>query len=93
MLHSERELEYKWDLTHTGGLLIEERVDFGSKTGLSNAKISYAYDDNFRPSLISGRIGGQNLPELGMEYSPKTGAVIQIGQFQVNFTEFPNSKD
>lgn len=83
VVHSEKDLEYKWDLTHAGGKLVEERIDYGSKTGLSNAKLSYEYDDNFRVILISGRIGGQNLPELNMGYSPKTGSVIQIGQFKV----------
>jgi len=83
VLHSERELEYKWDLTYTGGLLVEEHIDFGSKASLSNAKLSYNYDDNLKISQITGRIGGQNLPELTMEYSPKTGQVTQIGQFQV----------
>ncbi|KAK6619588.1 hypothetical protein RUM43_012345 [Polyplax serrata] len=82
--HSEKDLEYKWDLTHSGGKLIEERIDFGSKTGLSNAKLTYEYDDNFRVTMISGRIGGQNLPELNIGYSPKTGSVEQIGQFRVS---------
>lgn len=33
--------------------------------------------------MISGRIGGQNLPEMNIGYSPKTGSVVQIGQFKV----------
>lgn len=88
MTHSEKDLEYKWDLTHSGGKLIEERIDFGSKTGLSNAKLTYEYDDNFRVTMITGRIGGQNLPELNIGYSPKTGSVAQIGQFRVSVATY-----
>lgn len=91
IVHYEKDLEYKWDLTHNGGKLTEERIDFGSKTGLSNAKLSYEYDDNFRVILISGRIGGQNLPELNLGYSSKTGSIIQIGQFSVS-TCYINSR-
>jgi len=81
--HSERDMEYRWEYTHSGGLLVEERIDFGSVTGLSNAKISYDYDENYRLIGLSGRIGGQNLPEYNLAYSPLTGALQQIGQFQV----------
>lgn len=81
--HSERDLDYRWDYGYSGGLLAEERIEFGPKTGLNNAKISYEFDDNMRVVNVAGRVGGQALPEHALAYSPRTGASTQIGQFQV----------
>lgn len=83
VLHVEPELEYRWDYQFVGGLLTEERVDFGAKTGLSNAKFTYEYDDNYRLVNIAGRIGGQNLPQHEMAYNQKTGSLEAIGSFKV----------
>nr|XP_029713903.1 teneurin-a isoform X3 [Aedes albopictus] len=84
VVHTERDLEYRWDFDYVGGLLMEERIDFSAKTGLSNAKFSYEYDNNFRLTSIQGRIGGQNLQNQVLEYSDKTGSLSQIGQFKVS---------
>ncbi|XP_075213771.1 teneurin-a transmembrane protein [Lycorma delicatula] len=89
VLHSEKDFEYRWDYQYSGGLLTEERLDYGPKTGLSNAKLTYQYDDNFRIISIQGRIGGQSLPEHSLQYSSKTGAKQQIGQFMVTWPQ-PN---
>ncbi|CAG2065261.1 unnamed protein product, partial [Timema podura] len=82
VLHSERDFEYRWDYQFQAGLLTEERLDFGAKTGLSNAKFTYEYDTNFRLTGVQGRIGGQNLPEHSLGYNPRTGAPEQLGQFK-----------
>ena len=84
MLHSEREFEYRWDYQYVAGLLMEERLDFGAKTGLSNAKFTYEYDSSFRLTGVQGRIGGQNLPEHTLAYNIRTGALEQLGQFKVS---------
>lgn len=83
VLHTERDLDYRWDYQYQSGLLTEERIDFGAKTGLSNAKFTYEYDSNFRLSGVQGRIGGQGLPGYGLGYNQKTGALEQIGGFKV----------
>jgi hypothetical protein len=83
LLYSEREFEYRWDYQYVAGLLVEERLDFGAKTGLSNAKFTYEYDSNFRLTGVQGRIGGQNLPEHALAYNIRTGALEQLGQFKV----------
>ncbi|XP_043256177.1 teneurin-a isoform X2 [Colletes gigas] len=83
VIHSERDVEYKWDYQYSAGLLVEERIDFGAKTGLSNAKFTFEYDSNFRLINVQGRIGGQTLPTHTMAYSPRTGMLEQIGQFKV----------
>ncbi|XP_033329180.2 teneurin-a transmembrane protein isoform X3 [Megalopta genalis] len=83
VIHSERDVEYKWDYQYSAGLLVEERIDFGAKTGLSNAKFTFDYDSNFRLINVQGRIGGQTLPAHTMAYSPRTGMLEQIGQFKI----------
>ncbi|XP_055616662.1 teneurin-a isoform X3 [Toxorhynchites rutilus septentrionalis] len=84
VVHTERDLEYRWDFDYVGGLLMEERLDFSAKTGLSNAKFSYEYDNNFRLISIQGRIGGQNLQNQMFSYSEQTGSLSQIGQFKLS---------
>ncbi|PSN55675.1 Teneurin-a [Blattella germanica] len=84
VLHSEKEFEYRWDYQYVAGLLMEERLDFGAKTGLSNAKFTYEYDSNFRLMGVQGRIGGQNLPEHALGYNIRTGAPEQLGQFKIS---------
>ncbi|XP_055602719.1 teneurin-a [Uranotaenia lowii] len=88
VVHTERDLEYRWDFNYDGTLLLEERIDFSAKTGLSNAKFSYEYDNNFRITSIQGRIGGQNLQTQQFAYSEKTGSLSQIGQFKVSNPNF-----
>ncbi|XP_049862885.1 teneurin-a isoform X3 [Schistocerca gregaria] len=84
VLHIEKDFEYRWDYQYVAGLLVEERIDFGAKTGISNAKFTYEYDSNFRLIGIQGRIGGQTLPEHNLGYNIKTGAPEQLGQFKVS---------
>lgn len=83
VLNIENDFEYRWDYQYNDGLLIEERIDYGPKTGLSNAKITYEYDNNFRVTLIEGRIGGQSLQEYRVQYNPVTGKKHTFGQFEV----------
>lgn len=83
VLNIETDFEYRWDYQYNDGLLIEERIDYGPKTGLSNAKITYEYDSNFRVVMIEGRIGGQSLQEYHIEYNPITGSKQLLGQFEV----------
>lgn len=84
VIHSERtDMEYRWDYQYNAGLLVEERIDFGAKAGLSNAKFTFEYDSNFRLVAIQGRIGGQTLPTHVLAYSSRTGTPEQIGQFKI----------
>ncbi|CAH0560894.1 unnamed protein product [Brassicogethes aeneus] len=80
----DQDIECRWDYQFTGGLLTEERIDFGAKTGLSNAKFTYEYDNNYRLINAAGRIGGQNLPLYNLAYKSKTGALDMIGPFKIS---------
>ncbi|KAG8234383.1 hypothetical protein J437_LFUL015147, partial [Ladona fulva] len=105
ILHSERDFEYRWDgqLLSSGlgggdfaggrgrdGLLVEERLDFGAKTGLSSAKFAYDRSSSgtsggsfWRVTSISGRIGGLALTEHTLAYSLRTGEPIAIAHFRI----------
>ncbi|XP_046395629.1 teneurin-a isoform X3 [Ischnura elegans] len=105
ILHSERDFEYRWDgqLLSSGlgggdfgggrgkdGLLVEERLDFGAKTGLSSAKFAYDRSSSgisggsfWRVTSITGRIGGQALPEHTQAFSMRTGEPTAIAHFRV----------
>jgi hypothetical protein len=84
ILHNERtDFEYRRDSQYTRGLLTEERYDFGAKTGLSTTKFNYEYDSNLRQIGVTGRIGGQPLPEFAQSYSSKTGVPDTIGLFKI----------
>lgn len=84
ILHVDRDVDYRWESTYAGGLLAEERLDYGAKTGLSNAKIIYEYDNNYRITSVQGRIGGQTLIPHHIVYNSKTGAPEVLGQFTVS---------
>lgn len=81
---SNRNFEYRWEFQYSNGLLTEERVDFAPKTGLSNAKFIFEYDNNFRFTSLSGRIGGQGIPDYKCAYSAETGKKSSFGQFKVS---------
>ncbi|XP_044012987.1 teneurin-a isoform X1 [Aphidius gifuensis] len=87
VIHTEKDIEYRWDYQYSGGLLVEERIDFEAKTGLSNAKFTFDYDSNYRLIAVQGRIGGQTLPTHTLSYSQKSGLLEQIGQFKVTQPE------
>lgn len=87
VIHTEKDIEYRWDYQYSGGLLVEERIDFEAKTGLSNAKFTFDYDSNYRLIAVQGRIGGQTLPVNTLGYSQKTGLLEQIGQFKITKPE------
>ncbi|XP_065207120.1 teneurin-a isoform X2 [Planococcus citri] len=82
---NDRDFEYRWELQYSNGLLLEERVDFSPKTGLSNAKFTFDYDSNFRLTSISGRIGGQSISDFKCDYSKETGKKNNFGQFKVSW--------
>lgn len=84
ILHVDHDVDYRWESTYVGGLLVEERLDYGAKTALSNAKIIYEYDNNYRTTSVQGRIGGQTLIPHHIVYNSKTGAPEILGQFTVS---------
>lgn len=82
---SEKDFESRSERTaNSAGLVLEEKTDFGAKTGLASFKFEYSYDGPLRVSAVKGRIGGQVLPDMTISYAGKTGALEQLGQFKVS---------
>ncbi|CAG0878874.1 unnamed protein product [Darwinula stevensoni] len=66
-----------------GPLIREEKLDYDARSGLADAKFFYDYDENFRITSISGRIGGNRIPAFHYQYSSVTGGESRIGDFTV----------
>lgn len=82
---TEREFDSRSEKTlNNAGLLMEEKTEYGAKTGLAGFKFVYGYDSLMRASSIKGRIGGQILPDWPLSYQTKTGALEQMGQFKIS---------
>lgn len=86
-VHEEMDLEYKMDYIYQGRLLQEHRIEYSARTGLSNVKFTYEYDDNMRITKMDGRVGGQTLRPFHLSYSPRNGSPSTIGSFLVSRSE------
>ena len=83
VVHEEEGLEYFVVNLYAGKLLSETRVEYSARTGLSNIKLTYDYDSNFRVTKMAGRIGGQKVKPLHISYSSRTGEPTNIGNFLI----------
>lgn len=82
---AERDFESRSERTASStDLVLEEKTEYGAKTGFAGFKFVYAYDHLLRVSNIKGRIGGQVLSEWPMSYQAKTGALELMGQFKMS---------
>ncbi|XP_057365537.1 teneurin-a-like [Daphnia carinata] len=82
---TEREFELRSDVTaNSAGMILEDKTDYGAKTGLAGFKFVYGYDSLLRASSIKGRIGGQILADWPLSYQTKTGSLEQMGQFKIS---------
>lgn len=82
---SERDFESRSEQSvNKAGLILEDKTEYGAKTGLAGFKFIYGYDALLRASSVKGRIGGQILPDWSLSYQAKTGALEQMGQFKIS---------
>ncbi|GAB6032657.1 hypothetical protein CHUAL_011535 [Chamberlinius hualienensis] len=77
------EFEYKTEFRYDGVLLTDERHQFSSRTGLSNATFQYVYDDNFRLISYKGRIGIPEAFTANYSYDLRTGMPQSIAHFKI----------
>ncbi|CAG7727590.1 unnamed protein product [Allacma fusca] len=70
----------------TNGLtkILQAKLEFGPKLGFANARFSYEYDSNFRPTVIRAKVGGNLLPDFLLGYNSKTGLLDQVGNFRIS---------
>lgn len=75
--------EVRHEFKYHGGLVKEERVKFGSKTGLDNARTRCKYDGNGRLALVETEINGRELPPHAFTYNQNLGLLEGINDLRV----------
>ncbi|XP_026674472.1 teneurin-m isoform X7 [Ceratina calcarata] len=75
----EMRLEYKYH----AGIVKDEKIKFGSKSGLDNARYRYQYDGNARISGIEVDINGKQLPQQRLKYNQNLGILEGVGDLRI----------
>ena len=75
--------QVKHELQYHGGLVKEERVRFGSKTGLDDSRIRCKYDGNGRLALIETEVNGRELPPHAFSYNQNVGVLEGVNDLRV----------
>nr|XP_012218677.1 PREDICTED: teneurin-m isoform X5 [Linepithema humile] len=75
----EMRIEYKYH----AGIVKDEKIKFGSKSGMDNAHYRYQYDGNARISGIEVDINGKQLPQLRLKYSQNLGVLEGAGDLRI----------
>ncbi|XP_020281909.1 teneurin-m isoform X3 [Pseudomyrmex gracilis] len=75
----EMRIEYKYH----AGIVKDEKIKFGSKSGMDNAHYRYQYDGNARISGIEVDINGKQLPQLRLKYNQNLGMLEGVGDLRI----------
>ncbi|XP_076663968.1 teneurin transmembrane protein Ten-m isoform X3 [Andrena cerasifolii] len=75
----EMRIEYKYH----AGIVKDEKIKFGSKSGLGNARYRYQYDGNARISGIEVDINGKQIPQLRLKYNQNLGILEGVGDLRI----------
>ncbi|KAK6625770.1 hypothetical protein RUM43_006069 [Polyplax serrata] len=87
----EPNFEMKIEYRYHSGILKDERVKFGSKSGLNNAHYKYQYDGNARLSGVDVELNGKELPQLRLKYNQNLGMLEGISDLRVYRNTFNRS--
>ncbi|XP_063992271.1 teneurin-m isoform X2 [Diachasmimorpha longicaudata] len=83
----EMRIEYKYH----AGIVKDEKIKFGSKSGMDNAHYRYQYDGNARISGIEVDINGKQLPQLRLKYNQNLGILEGVGDLRIYRNSFNRS--
>nr|XP_050846417.1 teneurin-m isoform X5 [Vespula vulgaris] len=83
----EMRIEYKYH----AGIVKDEKIKFGSKSGMDNAHYRYQYDGNARISGIEVDINGKQLPQLRLKYNQNLGVLEGVGDLRIYRNVFNRS--
>lgn len=75
----EMRIEYKYH----AGIVKDEKIKFGSKSGMDNAHYRYQYDGNARISGIEVDINGKQLPQLRLKYNQNLGVLEGVSDLRI----------
>ncbi|XP_075234226.1 teneurin transmembrane protein Ten-m isoform X2 [Lycorma delicatula] len=83
--------ELKHEFKYHMGLLKDEKLKFGSKSGLHNTHYRYQFDGNARVSGIDVDIDGKELPQLRIKYSQNLGMLEGVSDLLIYRNTFNRS--
>lgn len=87
----EPNFEMKIEYRYHSGILKDERLKFGTKSGLNNAHYKYQYDGNARLSGVEVELNGKELPQLRMKYNQNLGMLESVSDLRVYRNTFNRS--
>ncbi|XP_046748396.1 teneurin-m isoform X1 [Diprion similis] len=83
----EMRLEYKYH----AGIVKDEKIKFGSKSGMDNAHYRFQYDGNARISGLEVDINGKELPQLRIKYNQNLGLLEGVSDLRIYRNTFNRS--
>ncbi|KAK7861848.1 hypothetical protein R5R35_013485 [Gryllus longicercus] len=87
----EPNFELKMEYKYHAGILKDEKLKFGSKSGLDNCHFRYQYDGNARISGIDVEINGKELPQLRVKYNQNLGMLEGVSDLRIYRNTFNRS--
>lgn len=75
--------ELKHEFKYHGGLLKNEKLQFGTKSGLDNTHYRYQYDGNARLSAVDIDINSKQLPQLRLKHNQNMGVLESVSDLRV----------
>ncbi|KAJ1529492.1 hypothetical protein ONE63_006265 [Megalurothrips usitatus] len=75
--------ELKHEFKYHSGLLKNEKLQFGSKSGLDNTHYRYQYDGNARISAVDVDINGKQLPQLRLKHNQNLGVLESVSDLRI----------
>uniref|UniRef100_A0A1B6CCY7 Tenascin-like protein n=1 Tax=Clastoptera arizonana TaxID=38151 RepID=A0A1B6CCY7_9HEMI len=87
----EPSFELKHEFKYQMGSLKDEKLKFGSKSGLHNTHYRYEYDGNERITSVEVDIDGKELPKLRVKYSHNLGMLEGVSDLRIYKNTFNRS--
>lgn len=80
--------DLKREFRYHAGILKDEKMKFGTKTGISSAHFKYQYDGNARLSGVEMDIEDKDLPVMRYKYSQNLGSLESVGDIRITRNAF-----
>lgn len=80
--------ELRREFKYHSGILKDEKLKFGSKSGLASAHYKYQYDGNARLSAVEMDIDGKDLPVLRYKYGQNLGSLDVVSDLRITRNSF-----
>uniref|UniRef100_A0A8D8RGM7 Tenascin-like protein n=2 Tax=Cacopsylla melanoneura TaxID=428564 RepID=A0A8D8RGM7_9HEMI len=87
----EPNFELKHEFKYHFGILKDEKLKFGSKSGLHNVHMKYQYDGNARVNNIDISIDSKDLTPIKMKYNQNVGTLENVNDLRIYKNMFNRS--